>query len=417
MKLSILGSSGGSVGALQSKLSGLHTNISGTIETLRNVKTKLSNVEGGGMEAASSNIQSRINAEQEKLEAVQISGEKLNTFLDNAVTTDQQVANQVNRNRQDFFTTNPWLRPVEAEEKSWWEKLVEDLKDFVKTAAEKIKETLGKIWEFLKEHAVEIIVGVVAIVIGAILTYLTGGAFLAALLAGFKAAAISALVSGAISGIIALFTGESFWEAFGDGLAEGFMWGGIFHAVSAFTKLISPLTSKITGKITQTLNKVTAKAKTLMGNFVTKIKTTFHSFGSKLSSTFNKPLTYLRNKVIAPTRARMTDSIAKIRAKMRHTYIKSEYQLHHAVPWKNKTYSPQYRSITDKYGINLKNWNVNIVNVPHKGRHPHTYHQFIMDRLQMIDNMSTGNSKKFQKYFKKYIIDPIVNDPDILYRK
>lgn len=232
LRLCIQGSNGG-VNTLQSGIGKIRTDINATIQSLRTVKRKLDQIDG--MEAGSQKLQTRILNEEAKLTAVGQAEAKLSQFLDHASTVDRQVAAQVNRNQNEFFNTNPWLRPVEAEEKSWWEKLVEDLKDFVKTAAEKIKETLTKVWEYLKEHAVEIIIGLVAIVIGAILVALSGGTFLAALVAGLKAAAITAVISGLMSGTFALFQGESFWEGFGDGLANGFMWGGIGFGFSHFT--------------------------------------------------------------------------------------------------------------------------------------------------------------------------------------
>jgi len=74
--------------------------------------------------------------------------------------------------------------------------------------------------------------------IGAVLTVLTGGSFLAALGIGFKAAAMAGFISGGISVmsslIVSIFSGDSFktilekvLRSFVDGFASGFMWGGI----------------------------------------------------------------------------------------------------------------------------------------------------------------------------------------------
>lgn len=77
--------------------------------------------------------------------------------------------------------------------------------------------------------------------IGAVLTALTGGAFLAALAAGLKTALISGLISGGLNVAFymggAILKGEktSFSDvmsSFGDGLASGFMFGGFFSGVS-----------------------------------------------------------------------------------------------------------------------------------------------------------------------------------------
>ena len=86
-------------------------------------------------------------------------------------------------------------------------------------------------------------IGLAAIAIGALLTFLTGGAFLPALLAGLKVATIAGLISGgigvSISATGSIINGESFGDAlgnalnaFGDGFASGFMIGGIMAGSS-----------------------------------------------------------------------------------------------------------------------------------------------------------------------------------------
>ena len=92
------------------------------------------------------------------------------------------------------------------------------------------------------------IIGAICIVIGAVLTVLTGGSFLAA---GFKAAAMAGFISGGISVmsslIVSIFSGDSFktilekvLRSFVDGFTSGFMWGGIFaggaQTISAILK-------------------------------------------------------------------------------------------------------------------------------------------------------------------------------------
>ena len=82
-------------------------------------------------------------------------------------------------------------------EKSRWEKF----KDGCKKSRRMVQGILGK-------------VGAICIVIGAVLTVLTGGSFLAALGIGFKAAAMAGFISGGISVmsslIVSIFSGDSF---------------------------------------------------------------------------------------------------------------------------------------------------------------------------------------------------------------
>ena len=100
-----------------------------------------------------------------------------------------------------------------------------------KSGWEKFKDGCKKVGEWCKEHWKEL-------VIGAFLTVLTGGSFLAVLGIGFKAAAMAGFISGGISVmsslIVSIFSGDSFktilekvLRSFVDGFASGFMWGGI----------------------------------------------------------------------------------------------------------------------------------------------------------------------------------------------
>ncbi len=49
-------------------------------------------------------------------------------------------------------------------------------------------------------------------------------------------------------------------------------------------------------------------------------------------------------------------------------------QLHHFATNKNKTYTPQFEEIANKYGLDLDDaWNKEYM--PHQGRHPNEYHE------------------------------------------
>lgn len=73
------------------------------------------------------------------------------------------------------------------------------------------KTVAKKVGEWCKEYWKELVIGAICIVIGAVLTVLTGGSFLAA---GFKAAAMAGFISGGISVIssliVSIFSGDSF---------------------------------------------------------------------------------------------------------------------------------------------------------------------------------------------------------------
>lgn len=237
-RIKIFANGSGSVSQLQSGLSTLHSSITSTIEDLRTVTRKMSNLSGGlgNLSGAYQSVNTRISAEENRLISVECVSRASATFLSNTVFTDSRVARLVNQSQERFFETHPWLRPVVAEEKSWWEQRVEDWNNIWSAAGEVLRSTLDGIVSWVKEHAVEIVIGAVAIVVGAAIVALTGGAaaaFIPALLAGLKATAISAVISGAISAALAALTGNDVLNAFGDGLASGFMWGGIISFASS----------------------------------------------------------------------------------------------------------------------------------------------------------------------------------------
>lgn len=260
MRIELFSSGSMSVSAFQKGLSDFHSDINSTIDSLRGVQRKLNNISGGvgNLTGALSDIKMRINTEENKVSSVENVSQKTNIFISNTVVTDIQVANLVNQNQEKFFNTYTWLRPTVQEEKSWWEKFVDGWNDFWGNVGDAVKNALDSIIKYVKEHAVEYIIGLVAVVIGAAIIALTGGAaamFIPALLAGLKAASVAALISGAISSFLALIEGGNVLEAFGDGLASGFKWGGIFSfassAIAGALKISSRcgLTETVIGKI------------------------------------------------------------------------------------------------------------------------------------------------------------------------
>lgn len=247
MRIEILAGGGGAVSTLQSGLNSLHNNICYTIQELQKVNDKLRDVTGGmqGLVNASTNLETRIRREESKKESLSQLRQKTDLFLENTVMTDRRVASLVSKNREQFFQEHPRLRPVEPEEKSWWEQRVEEWNKFWQSAGEALANAWNGIKEFVKEHAVELIVGTIAIAVAAVLTVLSGGTLGPVFLGVFKVMLISGLTN---AGIAAL-TGGDVLDAFGDGLASGYMFGGILAAFSAGASYISYLRSNaVAGK-------------------------------------------------------------------------------------------------------------------------------------------------------------------------
>jgi hypothetical protein len=89
-------------------------------------------------------------------------------------------------------------------------------------------------------------------------------------------------------------------------------------------------------------------------------------------------------------------------------------QLHHFLTDKSKTWTPQFERITNKHGLGLDNvWNKEML--PHIGRHPNAYHQYMLDEAVRIDRISRGNVDIFMKEFNA-VKQSIIKNPDMLYK-
>lgn len=77
--------------------------------------------------------------------------------------------------------------------------------------------------------------------------------------------------------------------------------------------------------------------------------------------------------------------------KVSRSGIKNE-QLHHYATNKNLTYTPQFEEIANKYGLKLDDeWNKGYM--PHQGRHPNDYHQYVLDNMRTFDNIAQGDKE------------------------
>ncbi len=68
---------------------------------------------------------------------------------------------------------------------------------------------------------------------------------------------------------------------------------------------------------------------------------------------------------------------------------------HHIFSDKNKTYTPQYREIMERYDMSLRS-RENIVELPgHRGRHSIQYHKIMLSSLQELDIIADGDILAF----------------------
>ena len=64
-------------------------------------------------------------------------------------------------------------------------------------------------------------------------------------------------------------------------------------------------------------------------------------------------------------------------------------------------------------GLDLKKaWNVH--RVPHLGSHPNAYHEWVLERLNIIHGQAQLDKNMFINLYHKYLVDPVKADPDML---
>ena len=108
-----------------------------------------------------------------------------------------------------------------------------------------------------------------------------------------------------------------------------------------------------------------------------------------------------------------------------HTYYVTEHGVlvhnvctntenHHFLSNKNKRYTPQFKEITDQYGLNLNSgWNIRPLS-GHRGRHTNAYHEYMLEAIKKIHETAKGNKAIFIDAFNE-IIDTVITNPRIPY--
>jgi hypothetical protein len=97
-------------------------------------------------------------------------------------------------------------------------------------------------------------------------------------------------------------------------------------------------------------------------------------------------------------------------------------QVHHFASNKHLTkWTEQFQAIASKYGLDLDElWNKGPV-PGHSGRHPDSYHQWVLQQMQDISNQlgdcGANCADQFMEMFKERVIDPVLEDPTMLTKK
>lgn len=226
-------------------------------EALSSLKTKLEIATvAAKIDTSQEQAKKAQECEAEKKSALTLAYEKLETFISDVGIIDQRASDKIDQRKDDFYNRYNYLKPeceksLQEKWNDYWAEKWRDFKDFWGGVGEAIAGVAKNVGDWCKEHWKELLIGLVFIVVGAIITCLTGGAtlavFLAALAKGIATAVVAGIATGALNaGItygLARLSGASHEQAssfaksaFGDGFAAGFMMGGVGFAGGAFGK-------------------------------------------------------------------------------------------------------------------------------------------------------------------------------------
>ena len=105
-----------------------------------------------------------------------------------------------------------------------------------------------------------------------------------------------------------------------------------------------------------------------------------------------------------------------------HTYyvasgvlVHNRCENHHILSNKNKTFTPEFKAITDQFDLDLDGkWNI-LPLENHSGRHTNAYHQYVLETITDIASSSL-NQSDFLKGFQ-VLIDTLTQNSRLPYMK
>lgn len=69
--------------------------------------------------------------------------------------------------------------------------------------------------------------------------------------------------------------------------------------------------------------------------------------------------------------------------------------------------------IAKQFGLDINGaWNK--AAMPHLGRHPNAYHEFVLKGMQDAAAGAGGNQAKFLQLFDQYVKQPVLQNPNLL---
>ncbi|UCA61684.1 DUF6443 domain-containing protein [Chryseobacterium rhizoplanae] len=88
-------------------------------------------------------------------------------------------------------------------------------------------------------------------------------------------------------------------------------------------------------------------------------------------------------------------------------------QIHHFATNKNKKFTPEMEEIAGGFDLKLNgSWNKQAM--PHLGRHPNAYHEFVLKGMRNARDGAGGSQAKFLELFNQNVKQPVINNPGLL---
>lgn len=70
-------------------------------------------------------------------------------------------------------------------------------------------------------------------------------------------------------------------------------------------------------------------------------------------------------------------------------------------------------AIVSRYGLDLDDsWNKALM--PHQGRHPNAYHEFVLDGMRTASKEAGSDREEFLSLFDLYVKQPVIANPELL---
>ncbi len=100
-------------------------------------------------------------------------------------------------------------------------------------------------------------------------------------------------------------------------------------------------------------------------------------------------------------------------SKLQKEIKKLPSQIHHFATNKNQKYTPELKKIADEFSLDLDgSWNKQLL--PHLGRHPDKYHNFVLREMTRASEGANGSQFEFLRLFDDYVKKPVIDNPGLL---